>query len=77
MDRKKMGFSIPVFEWFKDELKDYFEEYLSEKAINESNVFQYEYVRKLKTSYRLGNGNPHKLWLLLMYQMWWFKWINK
>lgn len=23
MDRKKMGFSVPIAEWFKDELKEY------------------------------------------------------
>lgn len=76
MERKKMGFSIPVFEWFQDELKIYFEEYLSEKAIAESGVFEYKYVLKLKKSYENGNGNPHKLWLLLMFQMWWAKWIR-
>lgn len=76
MDRKKMGFSIPIFEWFKDELKEYFEEYLNEKAIKESGVFQYKYVEKLKNSYMNGFGNPHKLWLILMYQMWWKKWIK-
>jgi len=76
MDRNKMGFSIPIFEWFTDELKIYFEEYLSEKAIKESAVFEYQYVLQLKKSYYNGNGNPHKLWLLLMFQMWWAKWIR-
>ena len=76
MDRNKMGFSIPIFEWFKDELKIYFEEYLSEKAITESGIFEYKYVLKLKKSYYSGNGNPHKLWLLLMFQMWWAKWVR-
>ena len=76
MDRNKMGFSIPVFEWFKDELKNYFEEYLSERAIIESGVFEYQYVLKLKKSYYNGKGNPHKLWLLLIFQMWWAKWVK-
>jgi len=76
MDRNKMGFSIPVFEWFQDELKIYFEEYLSEKAIIQSEVFQYDYIFKLKKSYYEGHGNPHKLWLILMYQMWWERWVK-
>ena len=76
MDRKKMGFSIPIFEWFKEELKIYFEEYLSEKFILESAIFDYKYIDKMKKSYFKGNGNPHKLWLILMFQMWWFKWIK-
>ena len=76
MDRTNMGFSIPIFEWFKDELKIYFEEYLSKKSINESEIFDYEYIEKLKNSYFNGVGNPHKLWLILMFQMWWYKWIK-
>jgi len=75
MDRKKMGFSIPVFEWFQDELKDYFEEYLSETSIKQSGVFKYKYIKKMKDSYYSGYGNPHKLWLILMFQMWWKKWM--
>ena len=76
MDRGKMGFSIPIFEWFSDELKVYFEEYLSEKAISESGIFDYKYVQTMKKSYYNGYGNPHKLWLILMFQMWWEKWVK-
>jgi asparagine synthase (glutamine-hydrolysing) len=76
MDRGKMGFSIPVFEWFRNELKIYFEEYLSKKAIERSGIFEYNYVLQMKNSYYKGYGNPHKLWLILMFQMWWAKWIK-
>jgi len=30
MDRPKMGFGVPIYEWFKDELKEYFLTYLDE-----------------------------------------------
>ena len=76
MDRKKMGFSIPIFEWFKDELIVYLEEYLSEKSILESGLFEYRYIFNMKKSYYNGYGNPHKLWLILMFQMWWYKWVK-
>ena len=76
MDRKKMGFSIPVFEWFRDELKKYFEVYLNEKAVRESGIFEYGYIKKLKNSYFKGKGNPHKLWLILVFQMWWKIWMG-
>ncbi|GAB6045604.1 asparagine synthase (glutamine-hydrolyzing) [Caminibacter profundus] len=75
MERPKKGFSIPVFEWFRDELKIYFEEYLSQKAIHESGIFNYKYIDMLKKSYFNGYGNPHKLWLILMFQMWREKWF--
>ncbi|MGA1847655.1 asparagine synthase (glutamine-hydrolyzing) [Deferribacter abyssi] len=76
MERPKMGFSIPLFEWFRDELKVFFEEYLSQKAINESGIFNYKYIDMLKQSYHNGYGNPHKLWLILIFQMWWEKWVK-
>ena len=75
MQRPKMGFSIPIFEWFKDELKEYFEIYLNEKMIQDSGL-NYQYIKQLKKSYYNGYGNPHKLWLILMYQMWREKWIK-
>jgi len=76
LDREKMGFSIPIFEWFKDELKVYFDEYLSKQSIKESGVFNYQYIKELKNSYYNGYGNPNKLWLILVFQMWWYRWIK-
>ena len=76
MQRPKMGFSIPIFEWFRDELKVYFEEYLNKKALKESEIFNYKYIRQLKDSYWNGYGNPHKLWLILMFQMWYKRWMG-
>ncbi len=31
MDRPKKGFGIPIFEWFKDDLKEYIDYYLSQR----------------------------------------------
>lgn len=76
MDREKMGFSIPIFEWFRDELKEYFEYYLSEEKIKDSGIFNWVYIDKLKNRYYQGYGNPHKLWIILMFQMWWEKWAK-
>jgi len=76
MHRDKMGFSIPVFEWFHDEMGLYIEKYLSKESIDKSGIFNYSYVNKIIYSFRSRQGDPHKLWLLIVFQMWWFRWMN-
>ena len=39
MDRKKMGFGIPVDKWLNNELKELVQDYLSEAKLNEHKLF--------------------------------------
>ena len=77
MDRPKKGFGIPIQEWFKEELKEYLEVYLSEKALLKHELFNIKYVLDMKNRY-LNNQdiNINKLWYVLIFQMWYFKWIE-
>lgn len=77
MDRPKMGFGVPIQEWFKDELKEYFEIYLSKKALSEHELFDVDEVLKMKNEYLSGaNTGVTKLWFILMFQMWYEKWMK-
>ena len=74
MDRPKQGFGVPLTEWFKDELKEYFMVYLDEKRIEKEGLFDPKEVARLRDSYLLGNReNVQKLWFLLMFEMWYEK----
>lgn len=75
MERKKMGFSIPVFDWFKDELKEYIDHYLNDYRIQQAGILNVKLVKCLKRDFFNGRGNPHKLWLLLMFEMWRERWL--
>ena len=76
MDRPKKGFSVPLTDWFRDELKEYFLIYLDEKRIEKEGLFNPKEVIKLRNSYLNGNKeNVQKLWFLLMFQMWHEKWM--
>lgn len=78
MDRPKMGFGVPLFEWFKDELKEYFMTYLSRERLNESGLFNVEYAIKLRDSYLAGEqANINKLWYLLVFEMWRERWMRQ
>jgi len=76
MDRPKKGFGVPIQEWFKKELKEYFEVYLSEKALSKHGLFNVDEVLRLKNEYLSGsNANVTKLWFIFMFQMWYERWM--
>jgi len=76
MDRPKMGFGVPLMEWFRDELKDMFYYYLNEDRLTKENIFNVKKVIYLRDSYLSGkNDNIRKLWNILMFEMWYEKWM--
>lgn len=76
MDRPKQGFGVPLTEWFRDELKEYFMVYLDEKRIEKEGLFDSKEIIRLRDSYLSGNKeNVQKLWFLLMFEMWYEKWM--
>lgn len=78
MDRPKMPFIAPLTVWFKDELKEKIHYYLSEEKLKESAVFNSAPVIKLTTDYLQGKQvNYQKIWNMLVFQLWYEKWIAK
>jgi asparagine synthase (glutamine-hydrolysing) len=76
MDRKKMGFAIPVEKWLRDELRPLVEEYLSPGSLNTHKLFNSDYVVRLRSSFFGGRIDLYlKVWHLLMFQMWYNKWM--
>jgi asparagine synthase (glutamine-hydrolysing) len=75
MDRKKMGFAIPVDNWLQLELKELVMEHLSEASLNKHQLFNAAYIQKLTDSFFNGRTDLYlKIWYLLMFQMWYAKW---
>ena len=76
MDRPKTGFEIPLAEWGKTNLQDYFNSYLSKPMLEQSGLNS-NFVAKLLKHYNSGNKNlwTH-IWLVLMYQMWYRQWVS-
>lgn len=76
IERPKKGFGMPIYEWFRKELKDFYEYYLSERALKEAEVFDEKFIRNLLNNYYKGEPtNASRFWLLLMFQMWREKWM--
>jgi len=71
MDRKKMGFPVPLDRWFRDAQWPRVEELvLSERALARGH-FQPEAIKTLATEHREGRANHgDKLWLLMNLELW-------
>jgi asparagine synthase (glutamine-hydrolysing) len=69
--RKKMGFGVPIGDWFRGEMKDFVREVLlSEKSLNRG-VIRPEML-KLYVNEHTSAEKDHafKLWTLLMFELW-------
>lgn len=71
MFRRKMGFSIPVHNWFRNELKDYaYQILLSEKSFTRS-IFKKESVKRLLDKHCSTNVNlGYHIWALITLELW-------
>lgn len=75
MDRPKMGFSIPIDKWMYVELKELVMELLDEKNLQHG-LFDEKEVNNLKESFFSNRPDLHiRIWHLLMFQMWYKKWM--
>lgn len=78
MERKKMGFGLPIENWLRGELKDLVQGYLSNRHLEKHGLFNTEYIHHLTRSFFNGRKDLHlKIWYLLMFQMWYSKWMEK
>ncbi|MEO7191074.1 MAG: asparagine synthase (glutamine-hydrolyzing) [Vicinamibacterales bacterium] len=69
--RRKMGFSIPLAEWLRQELYGYLRDVLLDSATLERGYFRREAVERLIEDHRSGRrNNASRLWALLMLEHW-------
>lgn len=77
MNRPKMGFAIPIEKWLTSDLKNLVLKYLDNHLIEKQGVFKVEIVHELKNAFFNGKlEHAVKIWQLLMFQMWFEKWME-
>lgn len=77
MDRPKMGFGIPIAGWLQKDLKDFVDKYFDEGFITKQGIFNNSTIQLIRRSFYDGKiERAEKIWYLLMFQMWYDKWIN-
>ncbi len=69
--RKKQMFTVPVGEWFKNELADFSRELLTSSRFVERGLFNPEYVSGMLNQHQSGEGNfTRELRALISIEMW-------
>ena len=72
-----MGFGVPLIDWFKDDLKDYLLDYLNEENLRKTGILNPEPIIKMRDNYLNGDsGDITKLWYLLVFMLWWERWME-
>ena len=70
-ERPKSGFTVPLKNWFRNELKEYVYETLSRSNLEKIEDINIDYVNQLIESHMNGStNNYHHIWTLLTYVKW-------
>jgi asparagine synthase (glutamine-hydrolysing) len=74
-ERSKMGFGIPIGAWLRGPLRDWAEELLAESALATTGLMPGP-VREAWCQHLSGRRNREtELWIVLMYQAWYRRWV--
>lgn len=78
-ERKKMGFSIPLFKWFSQKLDNDFETVFSEHNLSNIDVLDKDSVREEYRKYKKfkRNGKEYNMllvWHIYVFVKWWQRW---
>jgi len=77
--RTKMGFPVPLYDWLHDEVKDWAFDMLSSKNAKVNDWFDRKWIYDVLNVGTQQNGeilNQHRLWNLLILEIWMKKWIE-
>jgi asparagine synthase (glutamine-hydrolysing) len=78
MNRPKAGFTLPIYSWLRADLSYLLNEYLNSNALKASGLFNVNYVENIIAEFKINKFYYQPLiWKLLMFQMWYFRWMEK
>jgi asparagine synthase (glutamine-hydrolysing) len=74
--RKKKGFGMPIGAWMQSGLRPLLTDLLSKESLSRIGLFNTTYVEQLVTEHLDGvRDNRKQLWTLLVFVLWWRKWM--
>lgn len=77
MDRPKMGFGIPISTWLQKDLKQFVDKYFDKEFVSKQGIFDNDEIQRIKRSFYDGKiERAEKIWYILMFQMWYDRWMN-
>jgi len=77
LDRRKMGFGVPIGHWFRGQLQPFLRETLLAQASLSRGLFRPEAVKRLVELHTRGERDfSPQLWTLLMLELWFQRFID-
>jgi len=70
LTRSKMGFPVPVGNWFRHQFRHIVDEYvLSERSLARG-IFNADFVREIVAKHNAGENHDERLWFLVNFEIW-------
>ena len=70
-DRPKQGFGLPLAEWIRGPLRSWVEDMLAPAMLSKHNYFNANVIQLCLKEHMNGSRNwEQKIWIVLMFQMW-------
>ncbi len=70
LNRPKMGFPVPIGNWFRGQFKHIIDEYVLGKRAEARGIFDPAFVRTLVAQHNAGENHDERLWALVNFEIW-------
>jgi asparagine synthase (glutamine-hydrolysing) len=75
--RKKMGFSVPLAQWFREEIHDIAKRFLIDDVKGLSTIFKTSQIQTMWNEHQSSKkDHATVLWSMLMFEMWWHRYMD-
>jgi asparagine synthase (glutamine-hydrolysing) len=75
--RPKMGFGVPLDQWFRGPLREFTREILLDRKTLARGFFRPESVKQLVQEHLIGRfDHSYRLWALLFFELWQRQWVD-
>jgi asparagine synthase (glutamine-hydrolysing) len=78
LDRPKMGFGVPIVDWFRHDLRDWARDILLDPTARERGWFDMGYVETTLERHASGiEDTSNRIWALLVLELWLQEFVDK